>query len=124
MPVRQDLEVLPADEPRQLHLGWVVNEVIGVAVVNPRGIQRLTLGAADGDEEPRPPRQQQEPYMPTYSRPTPEEWIRRYGRTAWRRRPRFGRQRMDYNAFMEEEERGVLISAGTVINPNVGENPA
>jgi len=37
MPVRQDIEVLPADEPRQLKLGWVVSEIIGIGIVNPRG---------------------------------------------------------------------------------------
>lgn len=37
MPVRQDIEVLPADEPKQLKLGWVVNEIIGIGIVNPRG---------------------------------------------------------------------------------------
>lgn len=38
LPIRQDIEVLPADEPRQLKLGWVVNEIIGVGIVNPRGV--------------------------------------------------------------------------------------
>jgi hypothetical protein len=38
MPVRQDIEVLPADEPRQLKLGWVVNEIIGVGIVNGRAV--------------------------------------------------------------------------------------
>ena len=38
MPVRQDIEVLPADEPRLLKLGWVVSEIIGTAIVNPRGV--------------------------------------------------------------------------------------
>jgi hypothetical protein len=38
MPVRQDIEVLPADEPKQLKLGWVVNEIIGLGIVNPRGV--------------------------------------------------------------------------------------
>jgi hypothetical protein len=38
MPVRQDIEVLPADEPKQRKLGWVVSEEIGVAIVNPRGV--------------------------------------------------------------------------------------
>ena len=38
MPIRQDIEVLPADEPKQLKLGWVVNEIIGVGIVNPRGV--------------------------------------------------------------------------------------
>lgn len=37
MPIRQDIEVLPADEPRQLKLGWVISEIIGLAIVNPRG---------------------------------------------------------------------------------------
>lgn len=37
MPIRQDIEVLPADEPRQLKLGWVVSEEIGIGIVNPRG---------------------------------------------------------------------------------------
>ena len=37
MPVRQDIEVLPADEPKQLKLGWVVSEEIGIGIVNPRG---------------------------------------------------------------------------------------
>jgi hypothetical protein len=37
MPIRQDIEVLPADEPKQLKLGWVVSEEIGIAIVNPRG---------------------------------------------------------------------------------------
>lgn len=37
MPIRQDIEVLPADEPKQLKLGWVVSEIIGLAIVNPRG---------------------------------------------------------------------------------------
>ena len=51
MPVRQDIEVLPADEPKQLKLGWVVNEIIGIGVVNPRGVasglvtDRITTGA-------------------------------------------------------------------------------
>lgn len=37
MPIRQDIEVLPADEPKQLKLGWVVSEEIGLGIVNPRG---------------------------------------------------------------------------------------
>ena len=40
MPIRQDIEVLPADEPRQLKLGWVVSEQIGIAIVNPRGVSK------------------------------------------------------------------------------------
>ena len=37
MPIRQDIEVLPADEPKQLKLGWVVSEIIGIGIVSPRG---------------------------------------------------------------------------------------
>jgi hypothetical protein len=38
MPIRQDIEVMPADEPKQLKLGWVVSEIIGIGVLNPRGV--------------------------------------------------------------------------------------
>ncbi|CAN5950673.1 unnamed protein product [Sphagnum jensenii] len=40
MPVRQEAEVLPADEPRLLKLGWVVSEIIGIGIVNPRGVAK------------------------------------------------------------------------------------
>jgi hypothetical protein len=40
MPIRQDIEVLPADEPKQLKLGWVVSEEIGIGIVNPRGVAK------------------------------------------------------------------------------------
>jgi hypothetical protein len=49
MPVRQDIEVLPADEPKQLKLGWVVSEIVGIGIVNPRGVAKgsksVVLGA-------------------------------------------------------------------------------
>jgi len=49
MPVRQDIEVLPADEPKRLMLGWVVSEIIGIGIVNPRGVasgrKSLVIGA-------------------------------------------------------------------------------
>ena len=38
MPIRQEIEVLPADEPKLLKLGWVVSEIVGLAVINPRGV--------------------------------------------------------------------------------------
>ncbi len=38
MPIRQDIEVLPADEPKQLKLGWVVSEMIGLGILNARGV--------------------------------------------------------------------------------------
>jgi hypothetical protein len=40
MPVRQEIEVLPADEPKQLKLGWVVSEIIGIGIVNARGVAK------------------------------------------------------------------------------------
>lgn len=40
MPVRQDIEVMPADEPKQLKLGWVVSEIIGIGIVNARGVAK------------------------------------------------------------------------------------
>lgn len=40
MPVRQDIEVLPADEPKQMKLGWVVSEIIGLGILNPRGVSK------------------------------------------------------------------------------------
>lgn len=49
MPVRANIECIPADEPRQLKLGWVVAEEIGLAILNPRGVaagrKSLVIGA-------------------------------------------------------------------------------
>lgn len=38
MPIRSDIEVLPADEPKRLSLGWVVTEEIGICLPVPRSI--------------------------------------------------------------------------------------
>jgi hypothetical protein len=43
MPIRQDIEVMPADEPKQLKLGWVVSEIIGISIANARGVAKYTL---------------------------------------------------------------------------------
>jgi hypothetical protein len=48
MPVRQDIEVLPADEPKRLSLGWVVSEEIGLAVLVPRGVAAGRKSVAAG----------------------------------------------------------------------------
>jgi len=48
MPIRQDIEVLPADEPKQLKLGWVVSEIIGIGIVNPRGVSKGNKSVAVG----------------------------------------------------------------------------
>jgi hypothetical protein len=45
MPIRQDIEVLPADEPKQLKLGWVVSEIVGIGIVNPRGVSTGVVAA-------------------------------------------------------------------------------
>ena len=48
MPVVQDIEVLPADEPKQLKVGWVVSENIGICIANARGVaagkKSVTIG--------------------------------------------------------------------------------
>jgi len=43
MPVRQDITVLPADEPRSLRLGWVIYEEIGILVANDYAISKISL---------------------------------------------------------------------------------
>jgi len=39
-PIRQDIEILSADDVKQLKLGWTVKEVIGMAVINTRGLHK------------------------------------------------------------------------------------
>jgi hypothetical protein len=29
---------MPADEPKQLKMGWVVSEIVGIGIINPRGV--------------------------------------------------------------------------------------
>lgn len=48
LPVRQEIEVMPADEPRRLSLGWVVSEIIGIAIVNPRGVSKSSKSTVIG----------------------------------------------------------------------------
>lgn len=43
MPIRQDLNVIPADKPEKLRLGYVVYEEIGVGVVNARAVAKITI---------------------------------------------------------------------------------
>lgn len=43
MPVRQEITVIPADQPNKLRLGWVVYEEIGIAVVNGKGISKILV---------------------------------------------------------------------------------
>jgi len=43
MPIRQEITVIPADKPARLRLGWVVYEELGVAIVNPKGIAKVSV---------------------------------------------------------------------------------
>lgn len=43
MPLRQDVNVIPADKPSRLRLGWVVYEELGVGIVNTRAIAKITV---------------------------------------------------------------------------------
>jgi hypothetical protein len=38
LPVRQDIEVYPNDLPARTSLGWVVSEIIGIGILNPRAV--------------------------------------------------------------------------------------
>jgi hypothetical protein len=43
IPVRQDITVLPADNPKELRLGWVIYEEIGIVIVNDYSIAKVVL---------------------------------------------------------------------------------
>lgn len=34
LPIRQDITVLPADDPKKLRLGWIIYEELGICVMN------------------------------------------------------------------------------------------
>lgn len=42
LPVRTELEVLPADKPSRT-IGWTCTEHIGMGVVNPGGVTRMSI---------------------------------------------------------------------------------
>jgi hypothetical protein len=42
-PIRQDITVLPADDPKKLRLGWVIYEEVGIVVVNDYAISRVNV---------------------------------------------------------------------------------
>jgi len=44
-PIRQDITVLPADDPKKLRLGWVVYEEIGIVVINDYAVAKVTVTA-------------------------------------------------------------------------------
>lgn len=43
IPVRQDITVLPADDPKNLRLGWVIYEEIGIVIINDYALGKITL---------------------------------------------------------------------------------
>ena len=45
-PIRQDITVLPADDPKKLRLGWVIYEEVGIAIINDYAISKITVQAA------------------------------------------------------------------------------
>ena len=42
-PIRQDITVLPADDPKKLRLGWVIYEEIGVVVMNDYAVSKIEV---------------------------------------------------------------------------------
>jgi len=42
-PIRQDITVLPADDPKKLRLGWVIYEEIGIVVVNDYAVSKIEI---------------------------------------------------------------------------------
>lgn len=45
-PIRQDITVLPADDPKKLRLGWVIYEEVGIVVVNDYAVSRIDVSSA------------------------------------------------------------------------------
>lgn len=46
-PIRQDITVLPADDPKKLRLGWVIYEEVGIVVINDYAIAKITMTDAN-----------------------------------------------------------------------------
>jgi len=45
-PIRQDITVLPADEPKKLRLGWVIYEEVGIVVLNDYALSLIEVTSA------------------------------------------------------------------------------
>ncbi len=43
MPIRQDIQVVPSDDPKNLRVGWVVYEEIGMACVNAQAVAKIVI---------------------------------------------------------------------------------
>ena len=46
-PIRQDITVLPADDPKKLRLGWVIYEEVGIVVINDYAVAKITMTDAN-----------------------------------------------------------------------------
>jgi hypothetical protein len=44
-PIRQDITVLPADDPKKLRLGWVIYEEVGIVIINSYAAAKVTVTA-------------------------------------------------------------------------------
>lgn len=44
-PVRQDITVLPADDPKKLRLGWVIYEEVGIVIMNDYSASKIEVTA-------------------------------------------------------------------------------
>lgn len=42
-PIRQDITVLPADDPKKLRLGWVIYEEIGIVIINDYAVAKIEV---------------------------------------------------------------------------------
>ena len=42
-PIRQDITVLPADDPKKLRLGWVIYEEVGIVIINSYACAKVTV---------------------------------------------------------------------------------
>jgi hypothetical protein len=46
-PIRQDISVLPADDPKKLRLGWIIYEEVGIVVINDYAVAKITMTDAN-----------------------------------------------------------------------------
>jgi len=44
-PIRQDITVLPADDPKKLRLGWVIYEEVGIVMINNYAAAKVTVSS-------------------------------------------------------------------------------
>ena len=47
-PIRQDITVLPADDPKKLRLGWVIYEEVGIVVINDYAVSLIEVVTTTG----------------------------------------------------------------------------